>query len=706
MPETFSSLLRSPARRTFLSGSITYLTGETLSFGGGQVLSFSQSEGAQGGQLLGGAFSAACSLILRNQDSFFTNARAPYGAQVRLRLCAEDQSVPLACFTVSRVSRREGDPRLILSGSDALGTAFEAPFEDAFSYPLSLGDLARGIASLAGFTLAGDFPNASVSISARPDWGEISLRQALAYAACAAGCFAMISRSGELVFRRVRQSQPAFTLRPAETLQMELGDIAFGPLTGLSILCAGAPRGSAPLTVKSGDDALGPSNSLSISGNPLFAWQAEHLSALTQGLLDALAGLRMTQVRLHWRGDPALCLGDLIEIIGTDGSVTQTVVTRQTLAFSQGFSMQSDCTAQPVQAAVGRIFTSSGALNAAALAGSINGALIQDGSIAARSLMAGSVTALQLAAQSVTTEKLAARAVTADQLGAGAVTADKLNAGAVTADKMAANAVEARHLSAGVFSAMDAHLNSASMDWAQISQLRSVIAAIADAQIASADIDWSRIRDLTADQAIITQGEAGQLYIARLSVTEANLVSLSVGELLLKGADGGFYALSVDSSGQIQTERKQIENADIADESIHGGQKIMEGTVTAAALNARDIFGDSAVIRQLIAANLDVDTLFAREATAARINTLDITGNESIRVYIRRQDELDVYLRVTQTGLEIGRAGDPAKFRADNRTLEVTNLKTERVGIAQSMSGAEEWAWIAAQSGMGLKYIG
>ena len=57
-------------------------------------------------------------------------------------------------------------------------------------------------------------------------------------------------------------------------------------------------------------------------------------------------------------------------------------------------------------------------------------------------------------------------------------------------------------------------------------------------------------------------------------------------------------------------------------------------------------------------------------------------------------------------GLEIGKVEDSAKFRADNRTLEVTNIKTERLGIAQRMSQGEEWAWVAAASGLGLKYVG
>ena len=50
--------------------------------------------------------------------------------------------------------------------------------------------------------------------------------------------------------------------------------------------------------------------------------------------------------------------------------------------------------------------------------------------------------------------------------------------------------------------------------------------------------------------------------------------------------------------------------------------------------------------------------------------------------------------------------GDPAIFRADNRTLEVTNVKSERLGIAQRMTQKEEWAFAAFDSGLSIKWIG
>ena len=58
------------------------------------------------------------------------------------------------------------------------------------------------------------------------------------------------------------------------------------------------------------------------------------------------------------------------------------------------------------------------------------------------------------------------------------------------------------------------------------------------ASIASADIDYAKVKDIVTDTAIITQGLGGKLYIDRLAVTEANMVSLTVGELLVAGPDG------------------------------------------------------------------------------------------------------------------------------------------------------------------------
>ena len=702
-----SDVLSAPSRQVYLSGFLTYLTGRTEVFSGQDVIAFSMSEGASSGTLLGGAFSSSCALTLNNASGRFTFAQSPYGAQLQLYLNADAFVTPLIVATVTKVSRRPRDPRLILKASDALGTAFNGLWRDTLTYPATLLTIARSIASRAGFDLEdASFPQHGFSIPQKPDWGDVTLRQALAWVACACGCFAQIDRRGNLTLRRVyTPSSSPFVIPAQNILQQEAGERAFGPVRAVRIECQHAPRDANPLvSVQSGYTATA-QNTLAVSRNPLFPYGGSHVSNLASAMRQTLQGMVLRPVHVSWQGNPDLTLGDPVRIVDQDGQATNTIVTFQSLALSRGFSMQTDCTAPTEKSAVGRLFTSGGALNASMLEGSIDGALIRNGSIAASSLMAGSIDTDRLAANAVTTEKIKAGAVTADKIAAGAITADKLSAGSVTADKIAAEAL----------SAIAATLVEADIDWADIENLTAAVADIVQAQIGTADIDFAHVMDLVSGQAIITRGEAGKLYIANLAVTEANMASLTVGELLVRGQDGAFYAVMADGQGNVTTQRKQVANGDIENLAIDGDAKLIEGSITAKTLNAQDIFADSALIRQMMAANIDVDTLFSRQAVISALAAAEITGDQSLSFYVSQQKALAGYVRIEETEDEsgqksavliIGREGDSARFLAGNRTMEVTNIKTERLGLTQSMTRDEEWIVIAASSGLGIKYIG
>ncbi|HML46868.1 MAG TPA: phage tail spike protein, partial [Clostridia bacterium] len=296
-------------------------------------------------------------------------------------------------------------------------------------------------------------------------------------------------------------------------------------------------------------------------------------------------------------------------------------------------------------------------------AAAIGAAHIQDASITRAHIAEALIDTLTVNALTAVTAKIQA-------LVAGSITTDELYA-SIAAIALAqintANIVEANiqwanieNLAAQMATISKAQINTATIqeaniDWAAITTLSAAFASIVNTSIGTADIDWAHIKDLATDTAIITQGVGGEMYIAKLAVTEANLVSLTVGELVVKGADGGFYAISVDAEGNITSTRKQVGNTDVADVSINAGEKLIEGTVTAATLNVQDIFADHAIIRSLIAANLDVDTLFAREATIAALNAADITGNEYLRLMVSsKADASDVaalQTRVSQAEL-------------------------------------------------------
>lgn len=245
-----------------------------------------------------------------------------------------------------------------------------------------------------------------------------------------------------------------------------------------------------------------------------------------------------------------------------------------------------------------------------------------------------------------------------NDLKADSIEAVKAHIQQLIADKVEADELYAKLAEFVVANMTTANMINANIEWADIENLKSAmitafrariehlianelitdelyaaLAHIATAQIGTAEIAWAKIKDLVSGRQIFEQGVGGKLYIADLAVTEANMVSLTVGELIVRGADGRFYAVGVDEEGNVTTELKQIADGDIEDEGITGSTKIIEGSVTADRLNATDIFADNAIIRQLMAANLDVDTFFAREGVVNKI-TLDYVKplNDAITV--------------------------------------------------------------------------
>lgn len=260
--------------------------------------------------------------------------------------------------------------------------------------------------------------------------------------------------------------------------------------------------------------------------------------------------------------------------------------------------------------------------------GSISGRMIKLGSIGTGALQDGAVNSLKIALAAINYAHIDEAAI--NQLSVNAVTAIRadirnLVAGQITTDQLYADLA-----AIAVAQITTANISNANIDWAAIANLTAAIANIANAQIGSASIgtaqikdakiDWAKIYDLTADTAIISEGVGGKLYIARLAVTEANMTSLTVGELMVKAEDGSFKRLTVDADGNVTAETVQVEGGNVADNTISGG-KLIENTITARELNVESIFADTALIRAIKAANIDVSDLFAAEATISALNS-------------------------------------------------------------------------------------
>ncbi len=348
----------------------------------------------------------------------------------------------------------------------------------------------------------------------------------------------------------------------------------------------------------------------------------------------------------------------------------------------------------------------------------IGSAHIQDASITRAHIAEALIDVLNVNALTAVTAKI-------KELAADSITADELYtsiAMIATAQLTTANIVNANidwaqieNLAAEIASISKAqittaNINEANIDWAAITTLSAAVASMVKADIGTADIDWAHIKDLATDTAIITQGVGGELYIAKLAVTEANLVSLTVGELVVKGTDGHFYSVSVDGSGNVVSTLKQVGNDDVQDVSINAGEKIIEGSITAKTLNVQEIFADNATIRNLIAANLDVDALFAREATINALNAMDITSNTYLKLMVSgKADKSDVTaldermgaaeLKITPEAI-VSTVTDSQKYKDDLAAISLTASGPEFIVGTQTATTA---AWTGNTSFSELK---
>ena len=258
---------------------------------------------------------------------------------------------------------------------------------------------------------------------------------------------------------------------------------------------------------------------------------------------------------------------------------------------------------------------------------------IEDGSISASKLAEGSITAREvdlgdLFSDSSLLNQLIAANIDTDELFLNDLFVERFRAGSIEAltariNEIVAGSVAADTLYAAMADIITLRVAQAEAGTITTDELRAALATIADAQIGTANIDFAQIQDLVAGTAIITEGVGGKLYINRLAVTSANIVELTVGQLVIKGADGKYYHVSIDAQGQIVTTPVQKTGDNVAPGSIPN-TALVEHSITTDELNAAQIFGDSAIIAQITSGIITTGQLFAQEAVirAVRSNSI------------------------------------------------------------------------------------
>lgn len=282
---------------------------------------------------------------------------------------------------------------------------------------------------------------------------------------------------------------------------------------------------------------------------------------------------------------------------------------------------------------------------------------LQSDSVSTTNLQANSVTTEKIFTQAITTDKLDTASVTTEKLAAGSVTADKISAGSITADKLDAETVDARVADILQANLTTANIEKADIDWASISTLVADISSITKAQISEAEITSAQITDLQAKVAdiihltaqygefslaeiknllsnalILEQGVADSMMITNLSVTNANLLNATIGDLVLKSTSGGYFAVRIDSNGDIFTEKVTVTDQEISAGETSDGKQIVATNANVESLNASTVKASQAILSTIFTDSLTAGKITAGEllSASASINSLYVDAIEAI----------------------------------------------------------------------------
>lgn len=271
----------------------------------------------------------------------------------------------------------------------------------------------------------------------------------------------------------------------------------------------------------------------------------------------------------------------------------------------------------------------------------------------------------------------------------------------------------------------------------QADSLSAAAADVVSAAMRTLDVDYAHVRDLDADEAIITDGVAGALLIERLAASSAMMASATLGELVIRGDDGGYYQVTVQAGGTVGVAPVTVTEDEIAAAQTNDGRKIVETAIDVGSLNAGELRAQSAVIADIFTQALTAGKITAGQAllssasipelytTAIKAigDSIDLSANALIRMLVGTADYVNAVFSFSSEGLRtrIRRAdGTYSKwstmitengFYIDHEDVQghvgafhedLFEPRSIRMGNLTAKPSGNGWCWsVAANSGEG-----
>ena len=221
-----------------------------------------------------------------------------------------------------------------------------------------------------------------------------------------------------------------------------------------------------------------------------------------------------------------------------------------------------------------------------------------------------------------------------EQLTTNAVTAISARIGELVSDSISADMVKA-----ATIEAITAYLMTLDADSIYTDELSAQLARVQTLIAGTAEFDQATVAHLVAQALNLEFGVAGEVFIKNLAVQYAQIVSASIGNLVIKAADGNYYQLTVDENGNVTATRVSVTEGEIIAGQTESGEVILETSITADSLNTGDLLATYALINKIDAARIDVDELMAREAFIDLLTTSNILGGKSLKIITQELDD-------------------------------------------------------------------
>lgn len=540
---------------------------------------------------------------------------------------------------VDSTSAPEQDPFCTISGADALNSRFDAKWTDtAEDYPRNLLLIAKTMCAIADVELATEnFRNYDYIVQKMPEWFEnVTIRDVIAcIAACAAG-FAYINYSGQLEIKTIGAAGE-HTVDPDY-----YSNLSNSGGMGFKFNClqyqfeSDSEDEDAVYTRFAIDGALvdNATNTIQMEGNPLITTE------MANDIVQALSGVEYEGADLSWFGGIDAVLGDDLTVTDLDGVAHRLIINNQTIQFNGGgmsASTQSDLPSLTSQTAYfssgANAFNPDGTINAGAISG------LDKKVISANIGYFDSLTA-----ENIKTAKLFGKIIDAILLRAENIKADE---------------VETDTLTAAFAQVIEATIAKIKAETITTDELFAALLGAVKLSAETGSFTFAEVQNLLANTMFVTQGVGDKIQIANLSVTEANIVSLSVGDLLIRNENGEMVRLYVDAEGNVVT-------GDPIEDGTLSGAKLIEGSITTAQLNAGEIFANDGTVMNLIAGNITANQAFIDSIVTTTIGNLSGT----LELYVRR-DDLETCMRLLSDGVHVGQSGKNSEVVVTPETVDV-----------------------------------